>query len=102
VDGKIEKSPFQRVPLSAMSENRSALLSGVQRVLVKPKDATPVAQQLRSPNNFMKPTESSRYDACVLLPPVTDLPGHCEGLLPNIYVCLQPYTNMVHIPLITE
>ena len=61
-DGKVEKSPFQRVPLSAMSENRSVLLSGVQRVLVKPKahEVTPV-QALRSPNNFMKPTESSRY-----------------------------------------
>ena len=59
-----ENSPCQRIPLGTVSDNsRSALLSGVQRVLVRTKSAnehTHTITPVRSPNNFMKPTEASR------------------------------------------
>lgn len=65
MDGNFEKSPYQRVPLGLVPENtRSGLLSGVQRVLVNKQksqvDSHVITPPQRSPNNFMKPTESSR------------------------------------------
>ena len=55
----------QRLPLSALSDNntpKSVLLSGVQRVLVKPKSTEKVQKttSIHSKGNFMKPTEASR------------------------------------------
>jgi hypothetical protein len=54
-----EKSPYHRVPLG--DQNRVALLSGAQRVVIKPTKAVADTHSHRSPNNFMKATESSRY-----------------------------------------
>lgn len=54
----------QRIPLSGLSDNntpKSILLSGVQRVLVKPKSAEKLQKQvIHTKGNFMKPTEASK------------------------------------------
>ena len=57
-----ERSPLHRTPLG--EHNKSGLLSGVQRVLIKSNkshhDDVNNIHMIRSPNNFMKPTEASR------------------------------------------
>lgn len=61
--------PTRRVPLNTLSEN-NILLTGVQRVVVKPKATAEKgfkATAPRSKGNFMKPTEAFKYDTTMLI-----------------------------------